>query len=97
MSGFVNGGDPVIGVKCPRCGDTTVVYNGNYWCYNEGTDNGSRYCWIMDTPDPGEERNPADKHIIKTYLLQRKTEYQKIGDFEGRKRMDFYLNNMEAT
>lgn len=96
MSKFIEGGDPVIGVKCPRCGDESIVYNGNYWCYNPGTDNGTRYCWVMETPE-GARTNEVDLHIIKTYLLQRKAEYQKVNDPDGMERMEFYLNNMEAT
>ena len=52
-------GDPVRGVKCPKCKQEGVVYNGNYWC--------SECPWIM-----GEAHSLKNDRIIVAYLRQKR-------------------------
>lgn len=57
---FNRGGDPVPGVTCPKCGQETVVYNGNYFCSKE-------FCWVMR-----EHPSKADDKIIIAYLIHKR-------------------------
>ena len=71
-------GDPVKGQACPKCGQLTVVYNGNYWCDR------AECGWIM-------QEGHTVKRIVKAYLIQEYKRYEAKGDEDGLKRMEFYL------
>ena len=72
------GGDLVKGQACPRCGEFTVVYNGNYWCDRDECG------WIM-------QEGHTVKRIVKAYLIQRFQEAEAKGDEDEMRRMEFYL------
>lgn len=78
-----NIGDLVIGAACPKCGQQTVVYNGNYWCEREPCE------WAMDGDDP--ERSAVNRAIIKRYLLQRWHIARAAGDEREMERLATYL------
>lgn len=51
-------GDKVKHAPCPKCGNETVVYNGNYFCSMPN-------CWIMS-----DSNSMTNRRIIATYLVQ---------------------------
>ena len=71
-------GDLVVGVKCPKCRQESVVYNGNYYCDS---------CeWAM-------EENGPEYGIVKKYLIQRLLAAQKSGNETDVEAMSFHLIN----
>jgi hypothetical protein len=78
-------GDRVLRANCPNCGETSVVYNGNYWCDSPGCG------WIMG----GGGETPTDAAIIESYLIQRAEEALVRKDSQEVDRMRFYLRELE--
>lgn len=75
----------IRGFTCEICGDRSLMYNGNYFCWNPN-------CWVMDCDIPTDQERTRDLLISWTYMWDRRLTSD---NWEEQQRLTFYIDPIE--